>query len=65
MVLLENFGAEPPTIKPIRFNCHSFASLLPGKVTEIMMPGIPKFVKRAIPKGPGTKKSDSSKLPAL
>ncbi len=65
MILLENFGAEPLTIKPIRFNGHNFASLLPGKVTEIIMPGIPRFGKRAVPKGPGTKKSDSSRLPAL
>ena len=47
MVLLENFGAEPFTVKPKRLDCNNFAGLLPRRVTQIMMPGIPKFRKES------------------
>jgi len=59
MVLLENFGAEPLTVKPMRSNCYNFVCLLPLKVTQIMMPGIPKFGKRTILKGPTIKRAIS------
>ena len=47
MVLLENFGAEPFTVKPKRLDCNNFVGLLPRRVTQIMMPGIPKFRKES------------------
>jgi hypothetical protein len=55
MVLLENFGAEPLAIKLRRPNYGKFVDLFLRPVTQPMTPGIPKFGKRAILKGPGSK----------
>jgi hypothetical protein len=49
MVLLENFGAEPLTIKLQRPNCGKFVGLLLRQVTQRMTPGIPKFRKESHP----------------
>jgi hypothetical protein len=49
MILLENFGAEPITVKPSRLVCNNFACILSRKVTQMMMPGIPKFGKESHP----------------
>jgi len=49
MVLLENFGDEPFTVKFGRFNCSKFVCLLPRRVAQPMMPGIPKFRKESHP----------------
>ena len=58
MVLLENFGAGPPAAKFQRPDCGKFVGLLLRQVTQPMMPGIPKFGRRAILKGPRTKKTN-------
>jgi hypothetical protein len=49
MVLLENFGAEPFTVKLRRPNCGRFVGLLLRRVAQPMMPGIPKFRKEDHP----------------
>jgi hypothetical protein len=49
MVLLENFGAEPLTVKLRRSNCGKFVGLLRRQVAQPMMPGIPKFRKESHP----------------
>ena len=49
MVLLENFGAEPFTVKLGRSNGSKFVCLLPRKVIQPMTPGIPKFRKESHP----------------
>jgi hypothetical protein len=56
MVLLENFGADPLSVKPRRLDCNDFVWLLPRKVTQIMMPGIPKFGKESHPERAKEKK---------
>ena len=49
MVLLENFGAEPFTVKLQQPNCGKFVGFLLGCVSQPMMPGIPKFRKESHP----------------
>jgi hypothetical protein len=49
MVLLENFGAEPLTVKLRRPNYSEFVRLLLRRVTRLMMPGIPKLRKESHP----------------
>jgi hypothetical protein len=49
MVLLENFGAEPLTVKLQRLNCGKLAGLWRRPVAQPMMPGIPKFRKESHP----------------
>jgi hypothetical protein len=49
MVLLKNFGAEPLIVNAGSLNCSNFVCLLPRKVTQIMMLGIPKFRKESHP----------------
>jgi hypothetical protein len=49
MVLLENFGAEPYTVKLRRPNSGKFVGLLLRPVTQPVMPGIPKFRKESHP----------------
>ena len=49
MVLLENFGAEPFTIKLRQSNGSKFVVLLPRTVTQPMMPGVSKFRKEGHP----------------
>ena len=49
MILLENLGAEPIIVKLGRLNRDNLVSLLPRKVAQIMMPGIPKLRKESHP----------------
>jgi hypothetical protein len=49
MVLLENIRAEPFKIKLGRSNGSEFMCLLPRKVTQPVMLGIPKFRKESHP----------------
>jgi len=56
MVLLENFGAEPITVKLQRLIYNNFACILSRKVTQLMMPGIPKFRKESHPERAKDKK---------
>ena len=49
MVLLENFGAEPFTIKLGESHCSKIKCLLRRGVAQPMMPGIPKFRKESHP----------------
>ena len=49
MVLLENFGAEPLTVKLGRSNGSKFVCLLRRKVIQPVTPGIPKFRKESHP----------------
>jgi hypothetical protein len=49
MVLLENFGAEPLTVKLGRSNGNKFVCLLLRKVIQPVRPGIPKFLKESHP----------------
>jgi hypothetical protein len=49
MVLLENFGAETSYHQTKALDCDNFVRSLPTKVTQIMMPGIPKFRKESHP----------------
>ena len=49
MVLLENFGAEPFTVKLGRSNRIKFVCLLRQRVAQPMMPGISKFRKESHP----------------
>jgi hypothetical protein len=49
MVLLENFGAEPLTVKLGRSNGSKFVCLLARKVIQPVTPGIPKFRKESHP----------------
>ena len=49
MVLLENFGAEPITVKLERSNGSKFVCLLRRKVIQPVTPGIPKFWKESHP----------------
>ncbi len=49
MVLLENFGAEPFTVKLRRPNCGRFVGLWLRRVAQPMIPGIPKFGKESHP----------------
>jgi len=56
MVLLENFGAEPLAVKQGRLDCNNLVWLLPRKITQMMMPGIPKFGKESHPERAKDKK---------
>jgi hypothetical protein len=49
MVLLENFEAEPLTVKLRRPNSDEFVGVFLGRVTQPMTPGIPKFRKESHP----------------
>src|SRR5512139_2789671 len=49
MVLLENFGAAPLIVKAGTLNCDYLARSLSRKVTQLTMPGIPKFRKESHP----------------
>ncbi len=49
MVLLENSGAEPLTVKLGRLNCSTSERSLPRKVAQHMKPGIPKLRKEGHP----------------
>jgi hypothetical protein len=49
MVLLENFGAEPRTVKFRWSNSNNVGCLLPRNVAQSMMPGMPKFRKESHP----------------
>jgi hypothetical protein len=49
MVLLENFGAEPFTVKLDRSNRNNFVWLLPRKVVQTIMLRIPKLRKENHP----------------
>jgi len=49
MVLLENFGAKPLTVKLGRSNGSKVVCLLPRKITQPKMSGIPKFRKESHP----------------
>ena len=46
---MKNFGAKPLTVKLGRFNYSEFVCLLPRRVAQPMMPGIPKFRKESHP----------------
>ena len=49
MVLLENFGAKPLTVKLGRSNGSKFVCLLPRTVAQPKMSGVPKFRKESHP----------------
>ena len=49
MVLLENFGAKPFTVKLGRSNGTKFVCLMPRTVAQPMMSGVPKLRKESHP----------------